>query len=57
MATLTHGECVRDRGAVFITCGDGNALRVLRARADEDDTARTGERLAELFPHAAEVPR
>lgn len=57
VATLIHGECVRDRGAVFITCGDGMALRVLRARADEDDAARTGERVAELFPHAAEVPR
>jgi len=57
VATLVHGECVRDRGAVFITCGDGLALRVLRARIDEDDTARTGDRVAELFPHAAEVPR
>ena len=57
VATLVHGECVRDRGAVFITCGDGKALRVLRARADEDDTARTGDRVTELVPHAAEVPR
>ncbi|MFO0627429.1 MAG: formyltransferase family protein [Polyangiales bacterium] len=57
VATLTHGECVRDRGAVFITCGDGRALRLLRARGDDEETARTGERLAALFPHAAEVPR
>lgn len=57
VATLIHGECVRDRGAVFITCGDGMALRLLRARADEDGDARTGEHLAALFPHAAEVPR
>ncbi len=57
VATLVHGECVRDRGGVFITCGDGKALRVLRARADEDDAARPGDRVAELFPHAAEVPR
>lgn len=57
VATLIHGECVRDQGAIFITCGDGRALRVLRARADDDDAARTGEGVAALFPHAAEVPR
>lgn len=58
VATLGAGEVVRDRGAVVITCGDGLALRVLRARADGgDDAVLCGDAVAALFPEAAEVPR
>lgn len=55
LATLRAGEVVRVRGQVVITCGDGAAIRVLRARGEDDDRVRSGPAVAELFPGAAEV--
>ncbi|MEZ4393034.1 MAG: formyltransferase family protein [Polyangiales bacterium] len=55
LATLRAGEVVRVRGQVVITCGDGAALRVLRARGDDEDRVRSGPAVAELFSDAADV--
>lgn len=55
LATLEPGEVVLVNGGVVITCGDAAAIKVLRARGDDDDRIRSGAAVADLFPDAAEL--
>lgn len=48
-AGLAPGQAVRDGGSVSIAAADG-ALRVLRARAEDDERAVSGSELLALFP-------
>lgn len=53
--TLRPGEAVLTPRGVVVTCGDGRALRVLRARDEMEDEVLRGRAVARLFPGIAEV--
>lgn len=55
LRSLRPGEAVLTPRGVAVTCGDGRALCVLRARDEMDDEVLRGRAVGRLFPGIAEV--